>query len=528
MTAWLAAASFSGDFFFRSDSRRPALRHDRRRWLCRAAAAATTLFLPGASESTAGNVPEGPHIHLLDGSREPALNLQLDSRGTLSWKSGRRSREGSWHDLWHWGAPLDPLLSLAAMAAAHAFALRQRRGAGRYTVFQGFAPEPSSPRSPHFAAGPDAPPGSAVSGKPLPLRLVGNTLTAFQSDGKPEQPAAPLRLHPGDSAYVLLPEGGLIVADLRAAARGHLGLVSLLGRKLELPWSQVAGVLIAPPADPLRAAAWEVQVRDHRGPGDLCLLANGDRLRGTVVALDRQRLQIRLASGEVSVPLPRIKLVALDPKLFPPPPPPGSRAAWLGLFDGSILPVSNLLLGGEEVRCRLLGIQPLRFRQRELVWIQPRHEHAPFLSDRKPDQFRHVPLLRSRWPLQRDRNVGGGLLRAGGRRWLKGLGMHSLSQATYLLKRPAQRLLAYAAVDDQAGPRGAVVFRVITFHRTSSGVEKRIAFTTPVIRRGDPPRLVNVPLKDAAAVSLVVQYGPGGDQHDWADWLAPVLVSASG
>ena len=135
-----------------------------------------------------------------------------------------------------------------------------------------------------------------------------------------------------------------------------------------------------------------------------------------------------------------------------------------------------------------------------------------------------MPLLRAAWPLRRDRNVAGRLLRAGGRRWLKGLGMHSLAQATYVFRRPYRRLLAWAAVDDQAGPRGAVVFRVVTFHRSDRGVEKKIAYTSPVVRRGESPRLVNVLLEGAAGMSLVVQYGSGGDQHDWADWLEAVLV----
>ena len=474
----------------------------RRGWFCALGSAAAAWFL-AAKRATSRQAAPGPRIHLLDGSREPALKLQLDRRGTLSWSSGQQRRQSTWRNLWHWGTPLDPLASLAAIVGVSRFMVQQWhrwRTPADVTVLQGFAASPEVLRSPR----------------------PGNVQVAFQAGGAP-----PLRLYPGDSAYVLLPEGGLIVGDLRAAARGHLGLVSVLGRKLELPWSQVAGVLIAPPGDPLQAAAWEVQVRNHQGPGDRCLLTNGDQLRGTVVSLDRQQLQIRLASGQVTVPLKRVKLVALDPKLFPPLPQAAPRVAWLGLMDGSILPVSHLLLSGQEVQCRLLGIQPLRFRQRELVWVQPRHQHAPFLSDRPPDRFRHVPLFRAAWPLQRDRNAGGGLLRAGGRRWLKGLGMHSLSQATYLLRRPAQRLLAYVAVDDQAGPRGAVVFRVVTFHRTGQGVQKKIAYTSPAIRRGEEPQLVNVSLEDAAAVSLVVQYGPGGDQHDWADWLSPVLVYSS-
>ena len=73
---------------------------------------------------------------------------------------------------------------------------------------------------------------------------------------------------------------------------------------------------------------------------------------------------------------------------------------------------------------------------------------AVYLSDLEPVGYKHIPFLQLAWPYQADRNVSGDLLRAGGKLFLKGLGMHSASRLTYDLDRPASRLEAALAIDD--------------------------------------------------------------------------------
>ena len=54
-----------------------------------------------------------------------------------------------------------------------------------------------------------------------------------------------------------------------------------------------------------------------------------------------------------------------------------------------------------------------------------------YLSDLKPAEYHQTPYLDLPWPYQTDRNVTGGLLRCGGRLYLKGLGVHSAARLVY-------------------------------------------------------------------------------------------------
>ncbi len=146
---------------------------------------------------------------------------------------------------------------------------------------------------------------------------------------------------------------------------------------------------------------------------------------------------------------------------------------------------------------------------------------AVYLSDLEPVGYKHIPFLQLAWPYQADHNVSGDLLRAGGKLFLKGLGMHSASRLTYDLDRPASRLEAALAIDDAAGGRGSVVFRV--FVDTGDG-HWEPKYTSPIIRGGDPPLPITVDVAHAKRISLLVEFADRGDQLDYADWLDARLI----
>ncbi len=343
--------------------------------------------------------------------------------------------------------------------------------------------------------------------------------------GEPLDPQPPLRFKPSESAYVLLARRGLLVADLIQGTPESLVVESLELGRLELPWSLVQGVLVAPPQNPLVAQAWELDARSHQGPQDLCFLRNGDQVQGTLVRLDSQRVQMRLTSGTIRIELSQVKALALNPKLLQLPERLAVPHAWLALADGSLFVADRMKFQEAQVQARMLGALPLQFPAKRVVWVQPQHTHVVHLSDLPVAQFRHIPLLRWKWPLGRDRNTGGGYLRTAGRKYLKGLGMHALAQATFLLRKPYLRFLSLVGVDDQAGEGGEVVFRVLTHHRHQGKVRTRLRFTSEPQRFGQPPQWVHVELEDAVGLTLVVQYAGGGDLHDWANWLQPVLIA---
>ncbi len=150
---------------------------------------------------------------------------------------------------------------------------------------------------------------------------------------------------------------------------------------------------------------------------------------------------------------------------------------------------------------------------------------AVYLSDLKPAEQHQTPFLDIPWPCRVDRNVTGGLLRSGGRVFLKGLGVHSAARLVYILSpRPlgegpgvrARRFEALVAVDDSTAGGGSVVFRVL--------VDGRERFASKTIRGGDAPVPVSVDLAGAEKLELSVDYADRADVLDHADWLDARIV----
>ena len=132
------------------------------------------------------------------------------------------------------------------------------------------------------------------------------------------------------------------------------------------------------------------------------------------------------------------------------------------------------------------------------------------------------------WPYRPDRSVSGGLLRAGGRVYLKGLGVHSAAQLTYASDKPYWRFQAELAIDDETAGRGSVVFRV--------AVDDQVRYTSPIIRGGQAPTAISVDLSGArsSTSSSISPTGPtslttptGSTRGSCGSGLAPLLGGLS-
>ena len=88
-------------------------------------------------------------------------------------------------------------------------------------------------------------------------------------------------------------------------------------------------------------------------------------------------------------------------------------------------------------------------------------------------------------------------------------------RGVYRIPQGASTFAAELALDDTAGTAGSVVFRVYLV--TAEGLKP--AYESPVVRGGEPPIPVQVPLADASALVLVVDYADYGDERDHANWL---------
>ncbi|MBN2216104.1 MAG: NPCBM/NEW2 domain-containing protein, partial [Pirellulales bacterium] len=367
-----------------------------------------------------------------------------------------------------------------------------------------------------------------VDGEPFSARLAGVKADGelIFSDGTMQRsiPANALvrwgaPVEPARGPVAVLTDGGLLSAEVARIDAGQVAFESDSLGEVRLPLESLAGIILAWPSDPAGQDRIIGRVLAAEGPSDRVLLANGDRLTGVVADVNGRDVRLD-TDGKISrLPRDCVAAVVFNPALRAQPGGPAPRT-WIGLDEGTQLPVDRLASTDGLIRFvpRGAGVnaKPWSTDARRLVFVQPLGGRAEYLSDRAPDGYRHVPYLDLQWPYHNDRNVLGGRLRAGGRMYLKGLGVHSMARLTYRLDEPFDRFEAELALDDAAGAGGNVRYHVY--------VDRRRTFSSEPVRGGDPPAAVRVDLAGAKRLDLVVDYGQRADQLDYANWLDARLI----
>jgi hypothetical protein len=339
---------------------------------------------------------------------------------------------------------------------------------------------------------------------------------------------APLR----PQIVVALAEGGRLVT---AAAWGGGAAVRLEGEsvivlsdvfgEVRMTRSLVSGIVFAQRSHPQQREQLEQLVRDAdmriaEPSSDLVLLTNHDRVAGTVKELAGGSLELVTGGGQVKLPLSRVEAVVFgkarqssvarrEPKVA------------IGTADGSLLYAERVIASDTDLAVVLAsGLKLYGGGVDNLAFLQSLGGRFVYLSDLEPASYRHVPYLTMDWPYQRDRNVLGEPLEVGGRRYLKGIGMHSASRLTYRIEGKYQRFDAELALDDSAEKRGSVVFGVYVLR---DGIWKDV-YTSRIVRGGEEPLPVSVDTSGAEGLTFTVDFADRGDELDRAVWLDARLV----
>jgi len=284
---------------------------------------------------------------------------------------------------------------------------------------------------------------------------------------------------------------------------------------LPVPLTLVAGVLFHPTSDTESRDRHLLAISSTDSNSERLFLANGDELSGTLLELTPARLSFESNVGPINVDLEKVAAVAFDPALRT------SLAdrtpgVMVGLADGSRLRAESLVTDEKAAQLTLGNDVTWQVDSESIIWLRPLRAEVTYLSDVEPASYRHLPFLDLTWPYQLDRSVTGGLLRNGGQLYLKGVGMHSTGRLTWDLEQSWRRFEAEVALDDSAGKRGSVVFRIFT--------DGKEVYASPVVRGGEPPLPISVDLRGAKRLSLIVDFADRGDELDHADWLDARLV----
>jgi hypothetical protein len=315
--------------------------------------------------------------------------------------------------------------------------------------------------------------------------------------------------------------GDEIVGQAVELQDNELSVDSTLLEEVRLPRDSISAVIFDMPGDDQSARSLEKRIASAPIDTDTLLFANGDQLTGQIVDVARDKLDFKSAAADVVVDRARVAAVVFRRGTSTDRLTQDGLKTWVGLRDGSRLLARVVAADDKSARLDLAAGDGVAVESEAVIALQPIGGGAVYLSDLNDAGYRHIAFLSLAWDFRRDRNVTGGPLVADGRRYLKGLGMHSAARITYNLDGEYRAFQSELAIDESTDGRGSVTCRVFT--DDGSG-QWRLKYESPVIRGGEKPVPLDVDLAGAKRLSLLVDFADRGDEQDHIDWLDARLI----
>lgn len=343
---------------------------------------------------------------------------------------------------------------------------------------------------------------------------------------------------PGKIMLAVL-DGGDLLAFSQAALEGDkLRLKGGVCGEVRLPIAAARGLVFHPPVAALARdrllddlAQWRAK---DPSAGVRVILDNGDAVLGTLASLDAASLAVDTPAGRLDLAVGRVRALAIGRSSADDGRAPRGVRYVVGATDGSRITATEVRMAESGLQLTTTWGETIALARENVAAIQTLGGRATYLSDMRPSGYKHVPYLAMAWPLANDRSVVGERLRADGREYLKGLGMHSAASVTYALDRAYRRFDAELAVDDSVfaeesattassrrSQRGSVVFRV---YIDAGDGKWQLLHTSKTVRGGDKPTPIAVDLAGAKRLSLIVDFADRADEWDRAAWLDARLV----
>lgn len=325
-------------------------------------------------------------------------------------------------------------------------------------------------------------------------------------------------------ATFYLADGGRLLGELMGDSPKNEQVLSrsILGSKVPLAYADLAAIRFADTeAFPKSEQLFAMALASRRSGEDVLITRSRDQPRslpGRLDQLNPQRGTFVFSKRERTFQIEKVYGIVFAAGLQSP------RSTLfnttLEFIDGAMLSgrlesadVKSVTLAssiGQRSVVRLQDISSIRVYSRRIV----------YLSELTPVSTEVRGLLHRPWPIRIDQSVSGAPMSIAGRRFNKGLGVHSYTALMYDIEGLYQRFVATIGVDDAVGPRGSLVFRVLCDDKT--------VFESSELTGQDDPVELNVDVTGVHRLELVVDYGEQLDLSDHADWAAPRLLKAAG
>jgi hypothetical protein len=330
---------------------------------------------------------------------------------------------------------------------------------------------------------------------------------------------APPPPFPHDRPHLLFVNGDRLPGRLVAITGDKAHFRAELGREQELtaPLSALTAAWLTPQAAARAAGPDGRRLLAEPRRQDVVWLGNNDSLQGTVTRLDGDALALDAGGQPAAVPRDRLRALLFNTELARTLRPRGPYRQ-LVLRNGARLSLKASRLDGADLTGTTLFGADVRVPLAEVAGLNVYQGKAVYLSDLPPRRYEHTPYWQDlRWPLAADRAATGQDLRLAGGTYDKGLGMHSHGRATFAVPPGGRRFEALVGLDEVAGRAGAARVQVLADDKPLLGAGVDLT--------AGPPRELRLPLPPRArTLTLVVEYGPGGDVQDCVNWAAARVV----
>ncbi len=261
----------------------------------------------------------------------------------------------------------------------------------------------------------------------------------------------------------------------------------------------------------------DVLYRRHEG-------ARGrDYIQGTLVEFNDSGLSFDCSLGLIKFSLSDLEALALF-QVAGPEPLSGTVVEVLlhggsGMLRGSLRGIDS-----DSVSITTVFDSRVVIEHEEISCILFRGGRIEHVSEIEPCSKEELPYIGDAeyflYPFKKDRSVTGCMLSSGGRKFVRGIGLHSRSALTYQLNGEYTAFESFVGICDEVlsiPAEGSVVFEVL--------VDSKSAFKSSIIRSGAPPvKTPRIDLKGALTITLVADFADGFDSGDRALFGHPVLV----
>ncbi len=324
--------------------------------------------------------------------------------------------------------------------------------------------------------------------------------------------------YPPEGSLIVLPEGDRLRAIINATKDESLEVLpNALGDvATTIRLDRMLGLVLAPPSEPSAQEALIQKIRDDQRNSEVLWLANGDRMTGSFLGLDLQKVAFQPDAGRADLDRSGVVALGFNPALVSYRRPDGIFLE-LTFVDGSRLGVTECRKEHGQIVATTRFGATIRPALKELSRVHVRGGPVVYLSEREASAAQYVPYLSSHpESFGRDATWDGHHLQLHGEPFDRGLGMLPRTLVAYKLEPGDRRFQALVGLDDRAGEKGSVVFRVLA--------DKKELFASPILTRHDAPQLVDVDVQGARFLILVVEFGDRGDIQDSADWIEARLI----